>query len=103
VLLSITPTFVNIKKQEGKKFAYTLEELKKDVDKPLIAILTLNTIAHTVGAILVGVEADKLPYEVNILGVNMVGIISAIMTFFNISSFRNYAKNNWSNLLEKAS
>jgi CBS domain containing-hemolysin-like protein len=81
VLLSITPTFVNIKKQEGKKFAYTLEELKKDVDKPLIAILTLNTIAHTVGAILVGVEADKLPYEVNILGVNMVGIISAIMTF----------------------
>lgn len=81
VLLSVTPTFVNIKKQEGKRFANTLEALKNDVDKPLIAILTLNTIAHTVGAILVGVEADKLPYEVNISGVNLVGIISAIMTF----------------------
>ena len=36
-----------------------LEALKKDVDRPLIAILTLNTIAHTVGAILVGKEAEK--------------------------------------------
>ncbi len=54
VLLSINPTFINLKKKEGKAYAETLETLKKDVDKPLIAILTLNTIAHTVGAILVG-------------------------------------------------
>ncbi|REE83463.1 CBS domain containing-hemolysin-like protein [Lutibacter oceani] len=80
VLLSITPTFINIKKQEGRKFALVLEKLKEDVDKPLIAILTLNTIAHTVGAILVGIEADKLPYEINFLGINFVGVISAIMT-----------------------
>jgi len=40
VLLSIPSTFITIKKQEGKKFATTLERLKKDVDKPLIAILT---------------------------------------------------------------
>ena len=81
VLLSVTPTFINVKKQEGKAYATTLEELKKDVDKPLIAILTLNTIAHTVGAILVGVQAESLPYDYEILGVNMVGIVSAIMTF----------------------
>jgi CBS domain containing-hemolysin-like protein len=80
VLLSITPTFINIKKQEGKKFALTLEELKKDVDKPLIAILTINTIAHTVGAILVGVQAESLEYKINIFGINTVGIVSAIMT-----------------------
>ena len=55
VLLSITPTFINLKKKEGLAFATDLETLKKDVDKPLIAILTINTIAHTVGAILVGV------------------------------------------------
>ena len=60
VLLSVTPTFINIKKKEGKTFATELEELKKDVDKPLIAILTLNTLAHTVGAILVGAEAKKI-------------------------------------------
>ena len=80
VLLSVTPTFINLKKKEGKAFANELEALKKDVDKPLIAILTLNTIAHTVGAILVGVQAEKLPYKFEMFGINMVGIVSAIMT-----------------------
>jgi len=80
VLLSITPTFITIKKQEGKQFANTLERLKNDVDKPLIAILTVNTIAHTVGAIMVGVQAETLDYKINILGINIVGIVSAIMT-----------------------
>ena len=81
VLLSITPTYINIKKQEGKAFALVLENLKKDVDKPLIAILTINTIAHTVGAILVGVQAENLDFTISILGINTVGIISTIMTF----------------------
>ncbi len=80
VLLSVTPTFINVKTKEGKPYATTLENLKKDVDKPLIAILTVNTIAHTVGAILVGVQAEQLPYKFEILGVNIVGIVSAIMT-----------------------
>ncbi len=80
VLLSVTPTFINVKKKEEKPYAATLENLKKDVDQPLIAILTLNTIAHTVGAILVGVQAEQLPYKFEVLGVNMVGIVSAIMT-----------------------
>ncbi|WP_373516859.1 CNNM domain-containing protein [Pricia sp.] len=91
VLLSITPTFINVKKREGKSYALTFEELKKDVDQPLIAILTLNTIAHTVGAILVGVQA-KVAYvelygssEQTVFGVTfteelMVGIVSTIMT-----------------------
>jgi CBS domain containing-hemolysin-like protein len=91
VLLSITPTFVNVKKREGKSYATTLEDLKKDVDKPLIAILTINTIAHTVGAILVGVQAKVAYMELygtttrSILGVEftedlMVGVVSTIMT-----------------------
>jgi CBS domain containing-hemolysin-like protein len=91
VLLSITPTFINVKKKEGKSYALGLEALKKDVDKPLIAILTLNTVAHTVGAILVGVQA-KVTYtelygsqEHTFLGISftedlMVGIVSTIMT-----------------------
>ena len=76
VLLSVTPTFVNLKKKEGKLYANTLEMMKKDVDKPLIAILTLNTVAHTVGAILVGVQAEKTFGSGN----NIVGIVSAVMT-----------------------
>lgn len=80
VLLSIPSTFITIKKQEGKKFALILERFKNDIDKPLIAILTINTIAHTVGAILVGVQAEHLDYEINIFGLNTVGIVSALMT-----------------------
>ncbi|WP_435313553.1 CNNM domain-containing protein [Cellulophaga fucicola] len=91
VLLSVTTTFINVKKKEGKSFALGLEALKKDVDKPLIAILTLNTIAHTVGAILVGVQAKVAYAEMygnttkSIFGVTfsedlMVGIVSTLMT-----------------------
>ncbi|MCB0472048.1 MAG: HlyC/CorC family transporter [Flavobacteriaceae bacterium] len=76
VLLSVTPTFINVKKKEGKNFAKQLEALKNDIDKPLISILTLNTVAHTVGAILVGVQAEKAFGS----GDNAVGIVSAVMT-----------------------
>ncbi len=76
VLLSVTPTFVTIKKKEGKSYALNLEALKKDIDKPLIAILTLNTIAHTVGAIMVGVQAEKVFGNGN----NSIFIVSALMT-----------------------
>ncbi len=79
-LLSFTPNFIRVKKQEGEAFATTIANFKKDIDRPLIAILTLNTIAHTVGAILVGVQAESLDYKVEILGMNIVGIVSAIMT-----------------------
>ena len=91
VLLSVTSTFINLKKKEGKQYALALEAFKKDVDKPLIAILTLNTIAHTVGAILVGVQAKVAYAELygsqprSVFGLEitediMVGIVSSIMT-----------------------
>ncbi len=77
VLLSVSPTFIAVKKSEGKTYAFSLEKLKDDIDKPIITILTINTIAHTVGAILVGVQAEKTFGSAN----NVVGIVSAIMTF----------------------
>lgn len=77
VLLSVTPTYLSVKKQEGKRFAAQLDTLKEDIDKPLITILTLNTIAHTVGAILVGVQAEKTFGNGN----NAVAIVSSVMTF----------------------
>ena len=84
VLLSITPSFIRIKTKEGKAYAETLANFKKDIDKPLIAILTLNTIAHTVGAILVGDQAGKMAaesgYDIHILGINFVGLVSTVMT-----------------------
>lgn len=84
VLLSITPSFVRIKKKEGKGYATTLSNFKQDIDKPLIAILTLNTIAHTVGAILVGDQAGTMAaaggWDIQIFGFSFVAIVSTIMT-----------------------
>ena len=63
-------------RRAGKAYAKTLANFKQDIDKPLIAILTVNTISHTVGAILVGVQAEKIYGD----GGNAVGIVSAVMT-----------------------
>ena len=57
VLLSITPAYARIQKQEGTPVGRYLEDFKANIDRPLSAILTLNTIAHTVGAIGVGEQA----------------------------------------------
>lgn len=60
VLLSITPSFTQMKIQEGDELGTKLKEFKDNIDRPLAAILTLNTIAHTVGAIGVGAQATKI-------------------------------------------
>ena len=48
--------------------------MKENIDRPLAAILTLNTIAHTVGAAGVGAQAAHLH------GSSAVGVASAVMT-----------------------
>lgn len=60
VLLSIPPSFVEQKRQEGGSIGPKLKEFKDNIDRPLAAILTLNTIAHTAGAIGVGTSATKI-------------------------------------------
>lgn len=56
VLLSVSPSYVRSKLQEGSSTGELLAKFKEDVNAPLTAILSLNTVAHTVGAILVGTE-----------------------------------------------
>jgi CBS domain containing-hemolysin-like protein len=60
VILSVTPSYVNRQVQEGTATGKLLQTYKQDIDKPLSAVLTLNTIAHTAGAIGVGAQAGKL-------------------------------------------
>ncbi len=57
VLLSITPTYAHVKMEQGSSIGHHLKSFKENIDRPLAAILTLNTIAHTVGAIGVGAQA----------------------------------------------
>ncbi|MEZ4763969.1 MAG: DUF21 domain-containing protein, partial [Calditrichia bacterium] len=56
--MSIPASFVEIKRAEGQPFAEHLAKLKQNIDEPLSAILSLNTIAHTVGAVGVGAMAE---------------------------------------------
>lgn len=58
VLLSITPYYVGIRQQEGSQIGADLARFKQDIDRPLAAILTLNTIANTLGAVGVGAQAS---------------------------------------------
>ena len=57
VLLSITPAYVAAQDRDGTAISKKLSRFKEDIDRPLAAILTLNTIAHTAGAIGVGAQA----------------------------------------------
>lgn len=56
----MTQTSVHTAKQRGEKWADKMTVLKEDVDRPLSAILTLNTIAHTMGAAGAGAEYARI-------------------------------------------
>lgn len=60
VILSVTPAYVHGQVSQNTVTGKLLKEYKEDIDRPLSAILTLNTIAHTVGAIGVGAQAGNI-------------------------------------------
>ncbi|MCG8335793.1 MAG: hemolysin family protein [Proteobacteria bacterium] len=75
VLLSITPSYIEGQKERRPGHAALLKKLRQDnVDQSLAAILTLNTIAHTVGAIGAGAKATI------VFGSAWFGLFSAVMT-----------------------
>ncbi len=74
ILLSITPSYLAQLRQNGHPAARRLTELKDDIDRPLASILTLNTIAHTVGASASGAQAAK------VFGDAWLGAFSAVLT-----------------------
>ncbi len=74
VLLSITPSFVEAAEEGRPKLAENLRRLRADIERPLAAILSLNTIAHTVGATGAGAQAAVVFNDVG------VGVFSALLT-----------------------
>ncbi|WP_404366868.1 CNNM domain-containing protein [Marinobacter sp.] len=73
-LLSVTPSYIASLKKENPSLFQRLRKLKDDIEDPLAAILTLNTIAHTAGATGVGAQVAVVFGEV------WLGAASAIMT-----------------------
>ncbi|MBE0566474.1 MAG: DUF21 domain-containing protein [Krumholzibacteria bacterium] len=75
VLLSVTPSYIEHAREKRPKRAALLQRLKHDnVDRSLAAILTLNTIAHTAGAIGAGAKAAV------VFGSAWFGLFSFAMT-----------------------
>ena len=74
-LLSTPLSFITGLEEQGIKGAQRLKRLKQNPDRPISAILCLNTIANTVGASIVG----SLVYEV--YGDALVGVFSTVFTF----------------------
>jgi len=74
VLLSVNNPYIALLEQEKRPSGKVLRELKDDINKPLAVILSLNTIAHTIGAAGAGAQAAA------VFGSTSVGIVSAILT-----------------------
>lgn len=100
-LLSTPMSFINSLEQQGAKGADRLKTLKSDIDRPISAILIVNTVANTVGASLVGAEAARI---FNSTG---VGLVSGLFTFsiliFSEIIPKTIGSNNWRKLALPAS
>ena len=97
VLMSTPISFISMKEEEGDRNATLFMKFKQDPDRPLTAILSLNTIANTLGAAAVGHQATQLS------GDHVFGIVSAAMTIlilvFSEIVPKSIGTSHWKNLL----
>lgn len=75
VILSVTHSQIGMLVKTNPKQGKMLQKLKDDINRPLAAILTLNTISHTLGAAGMGAQVLYL------YGSGAVAIASAVLTF----------------------
>lgn len=73
-LMSTPISYITLKEEEGLKTASRLKHYKQDTSRPLAAILSLNTIANTIGAAGVGKQATL------VFGSEWFGLVSALTT-----------------------
>lgn len=97
VLMSTPISYISMKEEEGDRNAVLFMKFKQDPDRPLTAILSLNTIANTLGAAAVGHQATLLS------GDHVFGIVSAAMTIlilvFSEIVPKTIGTSHWKNLL----
>ncbi len=75
VILSVTHSHIATLVKTNHRSGELLQNLKDDINRPLAAILTLNTVANTVGAAGVGAQAFR------VFGSGAVAVASGILTF----------------------
>lgn len=75
VLLSVTHSYVGVLQEKGHPAGALLARMREKIDEPIAAILTLNTIAHTVGAAMGGALA------LEVFGSRWIALFSVVLTF----------------------
>lgn len=73
-ILSVSHSYIAVLIKDGKKSGSILRKLKKNIDRPLAVILTLNTVANTIGAAGIGAQTYHL------FGSTWVALSSATLT-----------------------
>ena len=93
VLLSTPMSYISMRESQGNKTASLMKQYKNNVDRPVGAILSLNTIAHTIGSAGVGAESLKL------FGEEILRTDICYSDPIDSGAFRNYPKDNRSLVL----
>lgn len=96
-LMSTPLSYITMKEEEGYKLASRMKQYKLDSSRPLAAILSLNTIANTIGAAGVGSQATQ------VFGSAWFGLVSAITTILILIFAeiipKTIGSNNWKSLM----
>lgn len=80
-ILSTSHSFIEKLVREKRRSGFLLQRFKQRIDRPLIAILTTNTVANMFGAAGVGAEASKIARRAGQEDTLWVGLASAALTF----------------------
>ncbi|CAG37334.1 hemolysin family protein [Desulfotalea psychrophila] len=83
VLYTLTASQVEMLKKSGSPAGEQLQQMRADIDEPITAILTLNTIAHTIGAAIAGAAAAKIWGDENVIWFSAIFTL-AILIFTEI-------------------
>lgn len=75
VLLSLTHSYIALLQSRGHRAGDILNRMKRRIDEPIAAILTLNTVAHTAGAAWGGAIVGR------VYGDFWIGVFTAALTF----------------------
>ena len=84
VLLSVSHSYIAVLQGRDDRAGHILYAMKRRIDEPIAAILTLNTIAHTIGAALGGAIAARAFGDDIAVGVFAAGLTLAVLVLSEI-------------------
>ena len=96
VILSITPAYTELLEQKGWRSGVILKRLRAKIDQPLAAILSLNTIANTLGAAGVGAQTLRVYGDAYVAFAS--GILILAILFFSEIIPKSVGVNYWKTL-----